>query len=190
MRKIFFLVIIISLWSCDKKHNSQEIISVDEAKNIEKMLDKVPPTPVGFSVEIYVIDENNYLRKIDFSYLKSLYDLEYKKSFRSLNSFIYSVTNQKVRLKKTDFDNRLLSCNLDINISQVYHKNNIEGLINKYCFYDKHKNRFLLNSKKLLTCEIETISYYFFLNKYYRSSNDYSNRISFSKNKSSYFNAK
>ncbi len=183
MRRIYFILIFFILLSnCGKKQKSiQEIISIEEASIIEKSLSRTPPSSTESFTPIYVIDEEGYLHMTDYSYLKSLYDLEYSVKYKSFSFFIYNIVNHKIKLKIVDFNSKSSKCRIVQNIFNIYKMDNIEGLINKYCFYDKKRNRLLLKKENLSTCEIETISYYFFINRYKKVLNEYSNRIYFIK---------
>ncbi|OWP86951.1 hypothetical protein BWK60_06175, partial [Flavobacterium covae] len=176
MRRIYFILILfVSLSNCDKKQKLiQGIISLEEASIIEKSLSKTPPSSIESFNIIYVVDEDGFLHITDYSYLKSLYDLGYSVKYKSFSFFIYNIVNQKTKLKRVDFNSKSSKCKIDQNIFNVYKMDNIEGLVNKYCIYDKEKNRFLFRKEGLSYCELETISYYFFLNKYKKVLNDYS----------------
>lgn len=179
---LLFLFLILIL-SCEKNHDlEQNIISVQEAINIERMLEEIPPNPNEFGISVYLIDKNNNVCQTNFSKLKWLYKFKYKTKYNSLSSFLYDVVNQVTKLDSSDTKIKVIFpkiCPLNGNISQMYQKKEIAGIIDKYCSTNNEKRSYLLNQQKLLPCEEQTISYYFFLNKYFKHKDDYANTISY-----------
>lgn len=174
------LIVITSLLNCSKKQTPiKEIISLKEASIIEQSLNKTILSPPTF---IYVIDESGYLHKMDCEELKSLYEIKYKAKYKSLSTFLYNIVNQYSKLKEIDFIESL-KCHVTQNITEIYRTTNIDGLSKKYCSHKKYKekDRLVLKKEKLSFCEIETISYYFFINKYKIIYDDYHNEHYFIK---------
>jgi hypothetical protein len=62
-------------------------------------------------------------------------------------------------------------------MSQIYIEQLISMVYQKYCTNKKYKenDRLVLNKENISICEIETISYYFFLNRYKIIYDDYHN---------------
>jgi hypothetical protein len=180
--KFFLGLVLFFLVNCSaNKEKMQEIISMDKMEIIVKKLSLIPPDPIEFTIRIYILDDCSQLHETDFSYLNTLYDLKFKVLYKSLSSFLYEVVNQRLKLKSEYFTSNSPPCELDTSIMKVYIRNRLEGVIEKYCTYDEKKNIYLLDNVNTLNqCAINTISYYFFINRYYIIVNDYANIISFS----------
>ncbi len=179
---LFILFFLLCL-SCEKRHDlEQNIISIQEATEIEKMLEEIPPNPIEFGINVYLIDKNDNVCQTNFSDLKWLYKFKYQSKYQSLSLFLYNIVNQTTKLDSSDTNFRAIFskvCPLDKNISLIYQKKGIVGLIDKYCSVKNEKKHYLLKQQKLSPCEEQTISYFFFFNKYFKHTDDYSNTISY-----------
>lgn len=183
--KLIIGLVLFSLLSCDtNKGTTNEIITTDEVRVVEKKLGKTPPDPIEHSIRIYIIDDSSHLHETDYYFLETLYTMQYKGLFNSLGSFLNEVVNQRFKINSKYFNVNSLHCNVDVAIMNIYLKHRIIGIMKKYCYYDKNRCEYLLiNKNALQPCEINTISYFFFINRYFVNINDYANTISYSKNK-------
>jgi len=181
--KVASFLFFVLLLSCEKRHNlGRDIISIQEAEAIEKMLEEVPPNPNEFTIDVYLIDKNKNVCQTDFAKLKWLYKFSYKIKYTSLSSFFYNIVNQKIKLEPSETNIEALfssPCPLSDTISELYQEKGIIGIIDKYCTVDNEKRSYILAQQKLSICDEQTISYYFFLNRYFKGTNDYANIISY-----------
>lgn len=180
-RKMFLQILVLLLFcNCNsEKRNTYEIMSMTEINLITDLLQNKPPNGVNPAFRIYILDENKLLRCVNFNYLKALYNIDYNLHQKSLNDFIFNVVNQNIKLEDNDFTNKMYGCELDPKICTLYNQYDIDGLQKKFCYFDISKNKYILKVPNLTQCQLETISYFNFINKYFRINNDAANQISF-----------
>lgn len=178
--KYLNILIISFLICCGKQKGIKEIISTTDALVIEKVLNNPIPSPPTL---IYIMDKSGYIHLTDYQELKSLYIIKYKTRFKSLGNFLYLTVNQYYKLEKIDFSEKS-NCNVSPIIEETYRNTNIDVLTNKYCYPTKHNGKDILglSMKNLSTCEIRTIIYYFFQNRFRIVYDDYHNNYYFIKN--------
>ncbi|MDI9861849.1 hypothetical protein [Flectobacillus roseus] len=178
--KYLNILIISFLICCGKQKGVKEIISTADALVIEKVLSNPIPSPPTL---IYMMDKSGYIHLTDYQELKSLYSIKYKTRFMPLSKFLYLTVNQYYKLENTDFS-ETSNCKVSPVIEETYRNTNIDVFINKYCYRTKHKGKDMLglSMKNLSACEIKTITYYFFQNRFMVVYDDYHNDYYFIKN--------
>jgi hypothetical protein len=95
---------------------------------------------------------------------------------------LFDALNQKIKIDTKSPKVYLYysqSFELEPNIKELYHKQGIMGLIERYCI--GNGDEYTLNSRALKLSEINSISYYFFLNQYVRVDDDYEAALNFKK---------
>ena len=112
--------------------------------------------------------------------LENLYKTFYSSKYSSFAYFLLEASNQNIQINWQHNLSSIFSIQtfvLNPNIMELYEKNEIQGIIDKYC--KKKEDTYILNKTFLNTNEINTISYYFFINQYLKSEDDYYNKISY-----------
>ena len=100
--------------------------------------------------------------------LENLYKTFYSSKYSSFAYFLLEASNQNIQINWQHNLSSIFSIQtfvLNPNIMELYEKNEIQGIIDKYC--KKKEDTYILNKTFLNTNEINTISYYFFINQYY-----------------------
>jgi len=176
MKNLFFIIIIQFIIGCNNV--DKEIVSKNETRKISYILEKTP-----FSSEttknVFTWGTDNKVYESSFTQLKTLYNDKYKNKYKRFDMFLYYALNQKLKLSFTNevkYSYFYKCFELKTDITELYEKNKITGIINKYCFFDKNKSGYqVVDSVK--SNSINTISYYFFINKFYKYEDDYSGKI-------------
>lgn len=117
-----------------------------------------------------------------FSHLKQVYSILYGNSYSSYTDFLFAALNQNVKLNTSNLSIRLLSeqiLKIDPAISTIYKKEKMNGLIRRYVLAGE--DGYTLKRKELSLNEINSISYYFFIDQFIRQDDDYNASIHFRK---------
>lgn len=163
--------------------SSQSVIFFDLPR-LEKIaqLSSIEPPPAIASMRVYVIGANDSISECNFVRLQDVYKSLYTDKYSKFSTFLFDALNQKIRLDTRNFKTALYySQNFEIapNINGIYNEKGFNGLIQKFCV-DK-EGFYSLNSSTLNLSEINSISYYLFLNQYMRLDDDYEGTIAFKK---------
>lgn len=98
---------------------------------------------------------------------------------RELDDFFFNALNQSVLFDKRSYAFVDYRFNPSVFIASLYRENGIKYLSKKYCIPLSDGSGYMLNSRKISRIEKETISYCFFMNKYFMIKDDYSASTSF-----------
>ena len=158
--------------SCSWNIKSESfILTKQESKLLECELKTDKHLYVGY-FDIYYLDSISYIHKLRISDIKQFYDLGVARNYNELSDYIYAVFNQNLNISDSiTFKNMELCCKIDSKIYELYERENIKGIMSKYCKYDENKKGYILltcNSKR----EFDTISYLFFINRYFQYYSD------------------
>lgn len=170
MKKISYayLIIIFTLTSCKQEKNilSPEVIS--RLSNVDFQM------PSRYTnLKIFVLSKNDSLIVTNNDNLYYAYSSQFKRKYEDYEDFLSSVVNQKIVLDRKDFGNAFIDkFKIDKNVENEYHKIGFEKFFQKYTVKDKsNKQSFNLISED--EHQVMTIIYFFYLNGYDTSSNDY-----------------
>ena len=173
IRQIIYILILSTIFSsCIRLHNdTDEIISLKEAQFLEKEMNLARPLRFEF-YDIYFLDKNGYIHKSNLDDIKQWYSLGHIENHKSLADYIYVIFNQKLGSNDSiTIRSMNICCKIDSVVLDLYRREQIKGIMGKYCTYDKAHKRYKLNGISS-DCELETISYLFFINRYAKHESD------------------
>ncbi|THF52833.1 hypothetical protein E6C50_01075 [Flavobacterium supellecticarium] len=172
MRYTFFSFLFLLLLSCQK----QPTIYFKE--NIIKELaqgDFTLPSPYH-NIPLFIVIENGEYCNSNITILYHIYQEYYKSKYKSFELFLDTVLNQKMALSKKDFYRMDVQYfQLDSEISKQYHKYSFKDFMDQYC-QKEDNNNYSLKSEfydKFSNDELNTLSYYLFINNYQTGLDDY-----------------
>jgi|SRR6185312_14920942 len=178
MRKA--LLVLIFLTSCvnsEKKHYFQK----SSLEKISKMALIAPPPPIITFCPVYFVGSNDSIYESTFNNMQSIYQTLYINKYSLFSDFLYNVFNQRVKINTNAaraslyYSRSFLPNDL---ILKLYKKAGLKGISSKYCDY-QNKSTYTLKRINFTGNEINSISYYFFINQFIRFNNDYKATISF-----------
>ncbi len=180
MKNIIITTILIMIVSCSK-HKQENYFESSIVKKIAKLTNIKPPPPVISFTKIYLIDEKKNVLESNIMDLKMIYNTFYKNKFTDFNGFLFEVLNQKMYLPLSykKYLSRIQTFVIAPTIKHLYENEGIGSLLKKYCF--QSDRFFSLNKGTLSLDEINSISYYLFLNQYFRVDDEYNPTINFKK---------
>jgi hypothetical protein len=140
-----------------------------------------PPDVISFT-SVYVIGNNDSIYESNLVKLRSVYKTSYAKEYIKFSDFLFEALNQKIKLDTKNPKTHLYysqSFMIAPNIKRLYNKQGVKGLIERYCV--GNGDLYTLNKGGLTLSEVNSISYYLFLNQYLRADDDYEATINFRK---------
>jgi len=140
----------------------------------------VNPPPYVIALSVFIIDTSDSIIKTTFGELQSIYTLLYRAKYSGFDGFLFDALNEKIRVqtKHLKADSYFFpTLRIDSNISFLYRRENLDGLIHKYC--TEEKDSYVLRRASLTPTEINSISYYFFRNQFMQVNDDYEGSITF-----------
>ena len=176
MHKVTFLLLLIFLVAC-KEPAPKGNYEIQEARLVERQLSRKPPSDFIANCELYVKASNDSIYKTNFINLQNYHLLSHQNVFASIQEFLLSTINQTTII---DLDivgaNQLLTKGFLPNqsVSEQYKKGGIALIKKIYCTDADSTSVQLKNSNEE---NASTISYYLFLNKYVKLSNDSSTQF-------------
>lgn len=181
MRKVIIITLMLILAYCSSPRGNH-YFEMPVLKKIAQLSSIEPPPAIISFPRIYVIGTNDSISESSFIKLKDVYNVLYKKDYPVFNDFLFDALNQKIKIDTKNSQTYLYYSQtffIDPNINHLHKEKGIQGLIDKYChdsngFYTLNKGALTLN-------EINSISYYFFINQYIRADDDYNATINFRK---------
>jgi hypothetical protein len=139
-----------------------------------------PPPPIITFCPVYFIGLNDSIYESTFSNMESIYQTFYLNKYSLFSDFLYNVLNQRVKIN-TNADRASLYYSKSFLpnhlVLKLYEEVGLKGIISKYCDYQN--NTYTLKRINFTANEINSISYYFFINQFIRFNNDYKVTISF-----------
>lgn len=125
-------------------------------------------------VPVYVLSKDDSIAESNVLYLKDVYDTIYKEQYTDFTTFLFDALNQRIKLDtKAPFTHCYYAQHFQPNrtISSIYRNENMEGLVNRYVVNES--GTYTLKRLSLSLNEINSISYFFFINQYIRQDDDY-----------------
>jgi len=181
MRKAIIISTVFFLTYCSSPH-SKHYFELPVLKKIAQLsLIEPPPAVISFT-PVYIIGTNDSISESSFEKLKGVYNASYPRRYSEFSDFLFDALNQKIKIDtKTPktylyYSQTFLS---DPNITHLYKDSGLKGIMDKHCF--NSNGIYTLNKGTLTLNEINSISYYFFINQYIRSDDDYNATINFKK---------
>lgn len=176
-------IIIVSLFlvQCSNPDSSHHF-DLAVLKKIEQLTSIQPPPPAISFTRVYVIGMDDSISESNFVSLRNMYYSSYKNEYPTFYRFLFDVLNQKIRIDTKSPQAYLYYSQtffIDAGITRFYKENGIKGLVDKYCI--DSNGLYTLIRENLSQNEINSISYYLFLNQYIRADDDYKATINFKK---------
>jgi len=180
MRKTIIIALLF-LSQCSNQ-DSSHYFDLDVLKKIEQLTLIQPPPPAISFARVYVIGMDDSISESNFVSLQNMYDSSYKREYSTFYKFLFDVLNQKIKIDTKSPQAYLYYSQtffIEAGITRLYKEKGIKGLMDKYCI--DSNGLYTLNRENLSLNEINSISYYFFLNQYIRADDDYKAIINFKK---------
>lgn len=181
------VIIIICLFftQCNTHRNGWVYYNMPELKRIAQLMnvDPIPPAVITFP-RAYVREISDSIFSTDFYTLKNMYDIFYKKTYSHFYDFLFDALNQRIKIdfKNINTASRMPeSVNLDSKISSIFESKGINGLIKEYCYPEEKSHFYKIKIADLTANEIASLSYFFFINQYFRYDNDVKQSVCFKK---------
>jgi hypothetical protein len=181
MRKAIIISTLFFLTYCSSPHNNYYFDLYQVEKIAQSSLIEPPPAVISFT-PVYVIGSNDSISETKFENLQSVYQTTYMNRYSKFSDFLFDVLNQKIKLDTQNPQTHLYYSQTflsDPGISRLYKENGLKGIMEKYCF--KSNDLYTLKRGTLTLNEINSVSYYFFINQYVRADDDYGASINFEK---------
>ena len=172
-RRIFFILLIVS-FGCSSPN--KEILTLSEIKRISQNMDNnsIMDSKLAFNM-VYTIGINGSIYMLNLQQLHKIYENDYTREFVNFNYFAYDALNQRIKINYRDTtigsNEFIRRFELMPDITNIYKTEGLKGLINKYCKQDEKRENYTL-LEKVEYKNVNTISYYFFLNRYYTTESD------------------
>lgn len=171
MKIISILCLLCLFLSCQK---NAIILKEDIIKELAQG-DFTLPSPYN-SIPLFIVLENGQYCSTNITSLHHIYQKYYKSEYKSYELFLDPVLNQKKALSKKDFYRMDVQYfQLDSEISKQYHKHSFKDFMDQYC-QKEDNNNYSLKSEfydKFSNNELNTLSYYLFINNYQTGLDDY-----------------
>ncbi|HRP32182.1 MAG TPA: hypothetical protein PKV73_09830 [Agriterribacter sp.] len=176
------IIIALSFLSCCSSPKSNHYFDLPVLKKIAQLTSILPPPPVISFTPVYVVGTDDSISESGIVKLQNVYNASYKNEYSAFYDFLFDALNQKIKIDTKSPKTYLYYSQtflIDPNITRLYKEKGIKGLMDKYCL--NRKGIYTLNRGALTLNEINSISYYFFLNQYIRADDDYEATINFKK---------
>jgi hypothetical protein len=172
----YSLVVVASvLIACSSSKNEGKY-EIQETRLVERQLSRNPPSEFISFCEIYVKASNDSIYQTNFLNLQNYHMLSHQNVFSSIQEFMLSSLNQKSVIDLNVVGaSQLIKNGFAINqsVSDQYKRGGIDLIKKLYCA-DADSSSIVLKNRNEQNAS--TISYYLFLNKYLKLSNDSANR--------------
>jgi hypothetical protein len=175
-------IIFLMYLSCCSNAPSKQYFELPILINVSQLSSVQPPPPIISFSPVYVISTTDSVTESSFPKLLDVYKTLYSNKYAQFYDFLFDALNQIIKIDTKNPQAYLYythSFLINSNISVQYKKNGIAGLIDKYCI--NNKGRYTIKEKNLTVDELNSISYYFFINQYMRSDDDNIVTINFRK---------
>jgi len=180
MKKIIIVAsFFLSYCSISHRNNYFEMPVLEKIAQLSSI--EPPPEVITFT-PVYIIGINDSIVKSSFVKLRGVYKVSYMNKYIKFSDFLFDVLNQKITIDSKSPDTYFYYSQtflLDSTIIRDYKEKGLEGIMEKYC--QNKDGFFALNRGTLSPNKINSISYYFFVNQYIRSDDDYDASINFEK---------
>lgn len=162
-------VVLLTACASPKTEGKYEI---QEARLVERQLSRNPPSEFIANCQLYVTANNDSIYQTNFLNLQSYHLLSHQNVFTSIQEFILSSINQTSSIDlKVVGASQLIENGFSLNesVADQYKSGGINLIKKVYCT-DADSSSIALKNPNEKTAA--TVSYYLFLNKYVRLSND------------------
>ena len=164
MKAISIICLLCLFLSCQK---NSTILKEDIIKELAQG-DFYLPSPYH-NIPLFIVLENKEYCNTNVTMLHYIYQELYVSEYKSFELFLDTVLNQKKALSKKDFYRMDVQYfKLDPKVSEEYIKNNFKDFMEQYC-QKENSNEYSLKSEfhnNFSEDELNTLSYYFFINNY------------------------
>jgi hypothetical protein len=180
MRKSIIIALLF-LSQCSNP-DSNHYFDLATVKKVEQLTSIQPPPAAISFARVYVIGTDDSISESSFVRMQDIYNSSYKNEYPTFYKFLFDALNQKIKIDTKSPQTYLYYSQtffMDSGIARLYKEKDIKGLMDEYCvdsngFYTLKRGSLSLN-------EINSISYYFFINQYIRADDDYKATINFKK---------
>lgn len=176
--RILFSLIVVLL-GCGPA--DKDIFTLSEIKRISSTKDPILDPRPDFNI-VFTIGVDDSIYVLNINQLHKLYKRNYVDKYEKFYDFAYEALNQRI---KVNFRNSTIVFDykrrfkLMPYITILYNQEGLQGLINRYCKYNEKIGKYFLQiNTDMIKCA-STISYYFFLNRYYTRESDDVFRVSY-----------
>lgn len=108
-------------------------------------------------------------KKIALTYVQELRGIyKYKYNKMKFYEFLSDALNQKIDI---NYEDKIECFDININVKNIYESSNFKEYINLYC--DKYDGETYRLKKSISNDELKTVLYYFFMNNYLTTFDDY-----------------
>jgi len=181
MRKTFMICILFILPYCSNPHTNY-YFDLHVSEKIAQLSSIEPPPGVITFSSVYIIGTNDSISETRFENLQDVYQTSYKNLYSKYSVFLFDALNQKIKLDTQNPQTHLYYSQtflIDPDLSRLYKKKGLKGIMEKYCH--ESNGSYTLKKRALTLNEINSVSYYFFINQYFRADDDYKATINFKK---------
>lgn len=173
MKKVVLLFLIISIVAC-KQQAPKGNYEIQETRLVERQLSRKPPSDFIANCELYVKASNDSIYKTNFLNLQNYHLLSHQNVFKPIQEFLLGCINQEEKIDLSIVGaNQLVSDGFLLNqsVTDQYKRGGIALIKKLYCTDAES-----IQLKSVDTKLASTVSYYLFLNKYVKLSNDSTNQ--------------
>lgn len=137
----------------------------------EKLIDKISNENLELpsssnSIILFCRCKENRIALTYVQELRGVYKYKYNKM--KFSEFLSDALNQKIDIS---YKNKIECFEVNANVKNIYENNNFEEFINLYC--DKSNKKEYRVKKNISDNELKTVLYYFFINNYLATFDDY-----------------
>jgi hypothetical protein len=180
MKKVIIIALLF-LSYCSSPQSSR-YFELPILKRIAQLSSIEPPPAVISFTPVFVVGISDSISEINFIRLQEVYKSLYAHIYPEFSDFLFDALNQKIKMDTKNSKTYLYYSQTFANdpyISRLYKEKGVNGLVETYCadnngFYALKRGTLTLN-------EINSISYYLFLNQYIRVDDDYEATLNFKK---------
>lgn len=168
MKKLIYITFIsLLVIACnDKKTN----IDNSTIKQLSKGDFKIPSR---YGYLLLFINSGDSIGCTNINVLHGIYIQNYSSSYNDFEAFLSDALNQKITFRHDTLKNSSVNVfAVNTATKSKYEKDGISGFLKLYCV-EKGKNKFIVKKQYQATDQLFTILYYFFLNNYKVTKDDY-----------------
>lgn len=179
MKKV---IVSLLLLGCSSAPQSSNYFGLSTIKNLAELTLIEPPPAIISVTPVYVIGINDSISQSNIIDMRNVYQAIYSGSYPEFSDFLFDALNQNIKFAAKNPNTYYYyteTFSVAQKIKRIYEERNVLGLLKMYCYYDN--GYYTLNRETLSLNEINSISYYLFLNQYMRIDDDYGATINFKK---------
>ncbi|HEY5747860.1 MAG TPA: hypothetical protein VIU12_17420 [Chryseolinea sp.] len=175
-----YIFVTVFLFSCASREGIY--IPKDTAERLAK-LNFDPPPEQTTMLPVFILSDHDSIYKTSLFGLKIIYDRYYGASYGGFSDFIFDALNQKIKFqgieKRIDrtWYFKFEKFEVSQSMKSIYLAKGLKGLADIYCDLEG-ANKYALKSG-IDRDELKTLSYFFFLNRYFTLVDDVAGMVVF-----------